>query len=93
MIPDDYGQRILAYTAQPTAPAQDLILVAWQKAYAEWEDGLSCSPSCTDLLNLAHEIDPGIAKTDRNSDILFELMCDSWELPDLAAYVRTLCIY
>ena len=93
MIPSDYGARIQAYTATPTAPPEDPILLAWMAAYAEWEDGLTLSPSSLDLLDMAHVIDPAIANNHRHSDILFELQCDGWELADLAAYVRTLVVY
>jgi hypothetical protein len=87
------GDRIRAYTACPTAPPEDPILVAWMTAYDEWENGISCSPSSQDLLDIAHLIDPAICETQRNSEILFDLQCDGWELPDLAAYVRTFVQY
>lgn len=93
MIPRDHSDRIRAYNARPTAPADDPILVDWLSAYADWEHGSACSPSARDLLDIAHGADPGIVNNDRNSEILFDLLCEGWELADLAAYVRTLCIY
>ena len=87
------SDRIRAYTACPTAPADDPILVAWMTAYAEWEDGLALSPSAQDLLDIAHGIDDAICETQHNADILFDLLCDGWELPDAAAYVRTFVTY
>lgn len=88
-----YAERLRAYTATPTAPPEDPILVAWTAAYAEWEDGLTVSPSSLDLLDIAYVIDPAIANSQRNAEILFDLQCDGWELPDLAAWVRTATAY
>lgn len=66
------------------------IIRAWTKAFGEWEAGKAMSPSLTDLMLIARDIDDTLPILDElHEQELYEAWCEGLELDELLdAYLR-----